>query len=79
MINQKTNPSMNNFLNDELSQRLDLQVETRLEWNALLTSEILALKRLRELGSETRNYVPMMIHEEIQRRQAFLEELMNNF
>jgi hypothetical protein len=67
---------MNNFRKTE---DFDLMIESRLEWNALLTSEIEALRRLEHLGTETRNYVPTLIQQEIERRKEFLRELINNF
>jgi hypothetical protein len=79
MINQKTNNSMNDCLRKTDERELDLKIESRLEWIELLKSEALAFRELQRLGIETKNYVPTLIKEEIQRRKAFLDELFDNF
>ena len=79
MINQKTKSSMNNCLTNQMGHELDRRIESRLEWNELITGEIMALRALERVGDENGNYVPVMIEEEIQRRRSFLAELLSEF
>ena len=69
---------MNNCLRNDDRQVFDLKIESRLEWNELVKSEVTGLRVLESLGSNTRNYVPVMIDEEIHRRRVFLKELLDN-
>ena len=67
-----------NEANDNCRQFV-LKIELRLEWIELLRSEILAFQRLQSVGDENGNYVPVMFDEEIQRRRAFLDEVLSDF
>jgi hypothetical protein len=70
---------MSNYLTGNDDQQFDMSLESRLEWNEIVNSEIEAFKRLQGLGSETGNYVPTMVDDEIRRRRVFLQAFLDNF
>jgi hypothetical protein len=87
MKNSKTKSSLTFYPTDhetEVFRKVDEQatygtkdLQSRLEWNELLTGEIEALKRLEGLDERNRNHAPALIETEIQRRREFLKTLLS--
>lgn len=70
---------MSDYPTNNNDAKFDTLLEERMEYNEFMNSEIRAYKKLTQLGSVTRNYVPVMVRDEIERRKAFLEDLLRGF